>query len=864
MEIWSRERARPATGPAQPRAWGRLVRPALLLLLAGAAFALGGLAQQRGFFGRTVRPLLETNVALVPNWVAGLTAPAERVEIDIKQVHLDTLRADRSRALRAGVLMNPQEVPAQIRWRGRTERVSLRLKGDWVQGQLDSPKWSFRIKVKGDGRLFGMREFSLHHPGARNYLYEWVYHRALARADVIALRYQFVLVSLNGKGLGVYALEEHFDHLLIEANRRREGPILRFNEEALWADRGAHGRQWEASPTGLQSWFSSTIDAFNLNRLQSDPTLYREFLAARVRLEAFRRGELPTHQVFDVERLGRFFAISELLGATHGAGIWHNMRFYFNPVSGRLEPIGFDGDAGNEIEGVLLDPRVWEEGADEFHARLFADRTFVIAYVRALEQVSADGYLEQLLDDLGPEMGRALRVLYREWPTYRFDRDAFVHNRRVLRSVLHPARLVEAAGGPATPGFELRLASVQVMPVEVLGLAGGDSVSGARFDGVVLPGKTPGLTAERTLLVPASAIPAPSAPGDLAVRCRIVGTSAVREEPVRPLAPEGVECIWKEFGRGEGPPAAHPMLAVDRARRTVALRPGRWTLRAPLVIPRGYTVLAGPGTELDLRGDAMLISFSPLRWMGTEQAPVVVASDDRTGQGLVVLGARDTSVLSQVVFRGLASPGRDSCGLTGGVTFYESHVELAHVSFVGSQAEDALNLVRSSFRVADTSFLGSSSDALDVDFGTGTLTRVSFADCGNDALDISGSTVEVRDLVVDGAGDKGLSAGEQSRLTVAGGSIRDAEIGAASKDGSELRVSGLRMERCSLGFTVFRKKPEYGPATMVVQGVETAALKTLYLLESGSRLTMDGEDLEPNEDRVRGLLYGVKYGRASR
>ena len=42
---------------------------------------------------------------------------------------------------------------------------------------------------------------------------------------------------LNGKNLGIYALEEHFDKALIESNKFREGPILKFDESILWEKR---------------------------------------------------------------------------------------------------------------------------------------------------------------------------------------------------------------------------------------------------------------------------------------------------------------------------------------------------------------------------------------------------------------------------------------------------------------------------------------------------------------------------------------------------------------------------------------------------------------------------------------------------
>ena len=60
-------------------------------------------------------------------------------------------------------------------------------------------------------------------------------------------------------------------------------------------------------------------------------------------LEGFRRRELKTSDVFDVKQMAKYFAVADLCGAEH-ATRWHNVRFYYNPVTSRLEPIGFDAD----------------------------------------------------------------------------------------------------------------------------------------------------------------------------------------------------------------------------------------------------------------------------------------------------------------------------------------------------------------------------------------------------------------------------------------------------------------------------------------------------------------------------------------
>ena len=152
----------------------------------------------------------------------------------------------------------------------------MRLKGDWTD-HLFGDKWSFRIKVKGDNTLFGMKQFSIHHPRARNFIYEWLYHQALKREGVLSLRYDFIEVTLNGKNLGVYALEEHFEKRLIEHNQYREGPIIKFT---------ASRNKYSTCPFVLRSSsFAQRLSSSNSSGCNRSRNAFRSAIARQPRAD---------------------------------------------------------------------------------------------------------------------------------------------------------------------------------------------------------------------------------------------------------------------------------------------------------------------------------------------------------------------------------------------------------------------------------------------------------------------------------------------------------------------------------------------------------------------------------------------------
>jgi hypothetical protein len=277
-------------------------------------------------------------------------------------------------------------------------------------------------------------------------------------------------------------------------------------------------------------------------------------------------------------------------------------------------------------------------------------------------------------------------------------------------------------------------------------------------------------------------------------------------------------------------------------------------------VPAGYRLRAGAGTRLDLVRSAAIVSRSPLELRGAPGDPVAFVSSDGTGQGLLVLDAGSPSTLEHVAFLGLRNPDRPGFKLTGAVTFYRSPVSISRSEFGNNVSEDGLNLVRSPFEIEDALFHDTTSDAFDADFSDGAIRRSIFRGMVNDGIDVSGSRVSVASVRIEKAGDKGLSAGEHAELSVRDVEVRDSKIGMASKDRSSLVAEALRVTDVKIGFALYAKKSEFGPASMELRDARLEGAATPYLLEHGSKLVMEGREIEPNATGVYDELYGPPHG----
>ena len=809
---------------------------------------------------------------LLKNKFAGafLSNPAH-LQIDIDHKDHQWLAYKREVALTIGHLTTADDdyVSAQLQFQGETHLAKIRLKGD-ILDHLDSDKWSFRIKIKGESAIDGMKTFSIQHPKTRNHFAEWLYQYALKKAGLLSLRYEFIQVSVNGKDMGIYALEEHFDKQLMEYNQRREGIVLRFSEELFWKQVDAVEKFKKMTPLTSAAFRSSDIDAFRSQQIFADSNQTRLYFKAMSLLKDFQNGVLPASQVFDIPQMAKYLAISELFGAQHSTS-WRNMRFYYNPITTRLEPIGYDGYAGTPTPVLLAniaDYPFWND-TQEFHAMALQDRQLYTAYISALEWVASDAYLASFFDEPNPEFDRELRILHRDFPDYEVPLSVYELNRDLIRHVLYPPEGIRVNLINLNKNIvNLEVGSTQTLPATVHGFSLGTSVNIQAQPQIIMEGKKvdEGIIYRKlSFMLPDSLTLSDSLiTADLSVSYSLLGSDSIRTVGVVPHQSYFPEYVEGDLTRQPANASQFDFLSVDEAGKQVTAKPGTWAIEKPLILPEGYAFNVLPTTTFNLMNNALILARGPMNWAGTLKAPIRLHSSDSTGQGLVVLQADSLSVINHAIFDNLRSANHKAWSLTGAVTFHEAPVHFKNTTFAHNQSEDALNIVRTSFEMDSVRFEHISSDAFDGDYTTGRISHAVFTNLGNDGIDISGSELIFDDVRIDLAGDKALSAGEFSRLQGTNFDITNSEIAIASKDQSTATLSKGRISDSRVGFAIFQKKPEYGPAAVESEEISLENIDAPILLEHGSHLFLNGEMKEAGHQNVSDLLYGNLYGSASK
>ncbi len=401
------------------------------------------------------------------------------INITLSKDALEKLDVQKKEALKREVLLKNADdyVNASISFKNQTSTIKLRLKGDWAD-HLNTNKWSMRIK--SDVPILGMKKFSLQNPSTRNYLSEWVFYRALHHEGLIALQYFFVKVVINNEDHGIYAMEEFFDDHFFTRNHLPLSPIIKFNEDNTWKelvqyiDAGINKNEMY-DHLCFQTVNTALIDAFDMKNLLKDSIASKQFSCAKNLLYGFLDSLLPASKVFDNEKMPKFVALCEAMGAEH-ALLWHNLRFYYNSNTKLLEPIGYDAELDScpaKNNGYYFRSTYH---TDIFLRLLLNDSVFTAQYIYWLNYYSQPEFLNQLQNELKDSIQKNLDVLHTEWSEIDLPNTIWEKDRKLIQLALSPIVPFYAyLKDTINQKINIEIDNITGLPIEIIGLEINDS-----------------------------------------------------------------------------------------------------------------------------------------------------------------------------------------------------------------------------------------------------------------------------------------------------------------------------------------------------------------------------------------------------
>jgi len=272
--------------------------------------------------------------------------------------------------------------------------IKLRSKGDRDIHRLNLKEMSFKIDIIGNKRIYGIEEFSLQKPIIRNYSLEIIASKIMLDNDILAPKTIPVKVILNGENIGVYHIEESFSKEILETNRRKNGPIF-----------GIEDTVSDFFPNSTYSLYSEKFWKEN------DPELIKSAMSKLEYIQNnYDKKNFNLFLYFDEEKWATFFALSDILASHHGSKA-DAVKYFYNPSSGKFEPIFFDGHINNgtsKINIILADflkknPQNYDKlgylaNYDNWYKLFFniSNKNFINLYFKNLNEFTSKEFQEKI------------------------------------------------------------------------------------------------------------------------------------------------------------------------------------------------------------------------------------------------------------------------------------------------------------------------------------------------------------------------------------------------------------------------------------------------------------------------------------
>lgn len=777
---------------------------------------VGGLSQ---YFRYTEQSLIPVEPAVYLSDELRKQSPIELLDLRVDGTVLDrfskSLPASGKEWSKAVLVSGGLENEVEVRYRGsRFSNFVFREKG-------------WKIRAPRDQLIDGRRELNLERGNFNRHLGYLV----AREFEIPTPRSRLVRLFINQEDQGVYVDEEAVSELMMRQNGFMPGDIF-------YGELDIHSN----SNSGLVSndlfWNPYLWEKKYLyNR---HPSEYRENLSGL--LEAIDSpGFSKLYSIIDYQELVRFFAALTFLGDSHTDNS-HNHRLYFNPLSGEFSAIPWD-----LIRGIT-DPDGVEPIGNRLYRKLCTDPRFLDAVMKDIRKAvierKIDAKLIAEIDRLQKTHSLLLgnpEQFVEKLENVKVRLISRVENfRRILASAsvayIHEAsELTVFATSPAT----LKLVAIQFekTPVGVtvyedhdfdgmIGVGdpelstsiegtllllkpnGADLFSGRDFRAAYYKQFQPNLESYATHREYTRLAALPS-------RFLIRTSDASKQKIVglRVVNPLSGDVVIATKGQPESfiaSESVHPWSQAKTAEPLDFRFEGEVELQDDLLVgPRdnlaiasGTTMKMGPGVSIICRSTVSLNGVRFERLAENKPWGVFALQGSETSSSTITncdfVGGSDDAI-AHVYYSGMLS-----VHMAEDVVLRNSRFDSNIIGDDTVRFADCRNLLIDGVVVTNAN-----GDAIDCDISSGVIRNTKVLSPQNDGIDLMTANVDIVEVEVRGAGDKGISFGENASPTVTDCQIRDCVIGVAFKDGSDPTLINVLITNCQTGVSGYAKNWRY-------------------------------------------------------
>ena len=778
----------------------------------------------------------------------------EKIDLEIKFDNSLILENIRNNAIKEGKLPSSdlnKKVNFKLQYNNEKYPGDIRLKGDRKVHFIDKEKSSYKIELDKENYIFGVSKFSLQKPRIRNYVHEWIYHQMAKDFNLIKIKYDFLELSINGEDKGLYVLEEGFGKTLIERNKRRNGPIFGLNEDL----------------------FSTTekpvFEIYNKKYWAKDENKKIVEIASQ-KLKEFFNDQTDLEDVFDLEKWSAYFAIIDMTSTYHGS-LLKSVKLYYNPINGLFEPIPYDGHRLkpnyhkynlNYDDRILIDIIDDPINLDEIEGTKWLkkffyrksgelDSNFYNNYIKYLNIISSEQYIDEFLNKNLKKIKEINSKIYADYffydnsrnytiGLYYFSLADFFHQSENIKKKLKIKKKIQITkknnsnlliknyyknyGALIVDQIICNKDNKNIM-IKVNKLLNNFSHTIINLQ----PEETKNLLCTHVNFI-----------DKFEDKSFLVKIDHVNSEYNYDKFKDINKNKWsKHF--------------FEKNKKLYLLK-DNINIEKNVYIPAGFRVIIKPGQKILLTNNAFILSNSPWTIGGPLKKTVISGELDNFGGGIII---GDNNEISKILntkisyLRGYNTDLNSEFLIMGSINFHQTNVRIEGVDFENIYSEDAINIVRSSFKIKDSSYKNISSDAIDIDFSEGKIENVVFKNISNDALDFSGSNVEIHNSNFENVKDKLISGGEESIINISKINAVNSKSGIISKDGSKVYSRNIFFDNVKVPFASYQKKSQYNYGFLEVNDYQAKNFLVKFAKDNKSELIIDNVNQISSENNKK-------------
>jgi len=803
----------------------------------------------------------------------------EKITINISFSNYAKIKKDRLEALKNGTLLNPEKVSATIIYQNEKFKAKIRLKGDLANHWGVNKQWSLKIELRNGKSINGMKEFSITKLKERAFPENLIIGNQYSRMGLISPNFKIYKTNINGNNWGLMIAEEQFSNVFLENRKLKDSLIFKLTNDVNFKIPQLNKINVDKKNLLFKKQGKIEVDIYNKKKIDEEEYLRNhETLIKSINVilnSEYSETEKSTmlKNYFNVEKLAKLLANAIFFNSFHS--LWFtNLRFYLNPYNLKVEPIPTDNIYAKPIKS-LNDYTKKLESINTLFRIFWDDKNFISAYKKSLNQIKSD--LEKIKMD-----SVELCLKFEDYCRRTIDfKDLEKHILKLLVKGEHIFPRLDLKDINKKDKINLPTTSITSDELKILKIFN-TYIYARLFDEQL---KVYNLTSNdinlkninlyydyknvsncKTFKKKNCAIKTYNLNFKLDKTLQNLSHKEIKLN----LKNNEKSIVWakingaiknknfsysvklekKEFDTNFfiNKKKYNEKYLSNLINKTFVID-GKLLIDKPIIVPKNYNLTIKPGSELIFTKKSYIYLNNGNLILNGSDKQIVLRTNEGSWGGIYVNNAPGISRINNTKIISVKNFQHEGIFLTGGVNFYQSDIEISNTTLMDNKSEDALNIIKSNFKIDNTLIKNSLSDGIDSDFSNGLINNTLFKNIGGDAIDTSGSNVTIVDTTIHNVKDKALSAGENSKINIENLKIDSSTFGLVSKDLSTINGKKIYITN-SIKFDVmaFEKKKHFGPGFI---NIKEAIIKNKILSQTGSKIIINNKLINTENFDIR-------------